>query len=54
MVVVMLVSVCPCLWSCVLTFVGMHGHTLMSLTCIVVDMHGCVRMFVGTHVCLFK
>ena len=54
MVVVMLVSMCPCLWPCVLTCVGMHGHTHMSLTCIVVDMHGCVHMFVGTHVCLFN
>ena len=45
LVVVMLVSMCPCLWSCVLTFVGMRGHTHVS------DMHSCGHAWLCAHVC---
>ena len=45
MVVVMLVSMCRCLWSCVLTFVGMHG--CMHVT----DMHSCGHAWLHVHVC---
>lgn len=40
--------VCLRLWACV----GTHTH--VSWLCIVVDMPGCVRVFVGTHAYLFK
>lgn len=45
LVVVMLVSMCPCLWSRVLTFVGMRGHTHVS------DVHSGGHAWLCARVC---